>query len=230
MPSEGMPVDRRTVLKQLATTAAVGSGLASTVGSANAITREKDRLVREYHDERSLRSAFERHGGDLRATLVEAGFVTEDFDFRSLDVDLDPSVNGLDPTADDARAGVTAIHEDDTTTALATVSASSTTHDLALFVQPERDRAYAVVEPKSSDDRFLVTEDSVTPQGCSYQSCDPDDCCAEDYAVLRTYDCDADCTNCEVVDTDCACESCLCDDDNSLCTDSCCDSDGNCSC
>lgn len=214
MPFEGIPIDRRTVLKRIGATATVGAGLASTTGSATATMREKTQLVNQHHDTQSVRSVFARHGEDLRAKLVDRGFITEDFEFESLPVELDSEVTGLDPTAKDARAGVTAIHEDGVTTALATLSASSATHEIALFVQPERDKAYALVEPKSGDDRVLVSESGISPTGCSYQTCGS--CCDEDYSTLKTYDCDSNCENCEVVDTDCGCEDCDCDTDGSL--------------
>lgn len=214
MPSQGMPIDRRTVLKRIGATATVGAGLASTTGSAAATMKEKTHLVNRHHDAQSVRSVFARHGNGLRAKLVDEGFVSEEFEFESLAVELDSEVNGLAPTAEDARAGVTAIHEEGTTTALATLSASSDTHEIALFAQPERDRAYALVESKSGDDRVLVSESGVSPTGCSYQTCGS--CCDEDYSTEKTYNCDSNCENCEVVDTDCACQDCNCDTDNSL--------------
>ncbi|WP_128478423.1 hypothetical protein [Halorussus pelagicus] len=203
MPRKSIPIDRRTMLKRIGTTAAVGAGLVSTTGGAAATAREKARLVGEYHDERALRSAFERHGRDLRETLVDEGFVPEDFEFRALDVGLDSEVTGLEPTAADSLAGVTAIREEGTTTALATVSASSSTHELALFVQPERETAYALVEPKSGGDRLLVDESGVTPTGCRYQTCGSS--CADNYSTLKNYNCDVNCRNCKVYDTECAC-------------------------
>mgnify|MGYP006896944197 CR=1 FL=1 len=203
MSRKNIPIDRRTMLKRIGTTAAVGAGLVSTTGGAAATAQEKARLVGEYHDERALRSAFERHGGGLRETLVDEGFVPEDFEFRALDVGLDESVTGLEPTETDSLAGVTAIREEGTTTALATVSASSSTHELALFVQPERDKAYALVEPKSGGDRLLVDESGVTPTGCSYISCGSS--CADNYSTQKTYNCDVNCRNCSVYDTKCAC-------------------------
>lgn len=207
MPSDEMPLDRRTVLKSIGATAALGTGFASTTGSAAATDPKKRRLADEYRDGQNLISAFERHGGDLRATLVAEGFVGEDFSFQSLDIELDSEVNEVEPTDHDTLTGVTAITEEGTTTAFASVSASSETHELALFVQPERDKAYALVEPKSGGDRLLVSESDVSPTGCIRESCS-DQTCDTCYNLAKTYECDSYCENCELTGTSCECYFC----------------------
>lgn len=220
MPSNDTSIDRRTVLKRIGATAVLSSGLLAASNPAAAEVRAKRQLVDEYHDEHSLRSAFERHGADLRDALVAEGFVTEDFTFRSLDVELDPEVNGVEPVADDARAGVTAITKDGTTTALASVSASSVSHEMALFVQPGRDRAYALVEPKSGGDRVLVSESEVRPEGCLGSRCTDSWCDSPCYQTLEELSCDENCENCEVIGTSCECEGCSCDQ-QAYCTTEC---------
>ena len=195
--------DRRSVLKAIGTTAVVGAGLGASTGNVAAI-ETKQRLTEAYHDEMRLRTAFARHGAGLRANLVEEGFVSEDFEFASVGVDLDADVTGLEPSADDRLAGVTAVFEEGTATAFGMLSTSSDTHEISLFVQPERDLAYAMAEPKDGGDRVIVTESDVTPTGCSYQSCGS--CCTTDYKTLKTYDCDPDCTNCQLWDTECSCK------------------------
>lgn len=194
--------DRRSVLKTIGATAFAGAGLGAATGSASAV-ESKRRLTRGYRDEFRLRTAFEQHGAGLRAALVDAGFVADDFDFGSVDFELDANVTGLEPTSDDRRAGVTAVYEDGTPTAFGMVSTSSDAHEISLYVQPERDEAYALVEPKAGDDRFIVLESGVTPQGCSYQSCGS--CCDSGYSTLKTYNCDPNCQNCSLYDTDCGC-------------------------
>jgi hypothetical protein len=215
-----MSLDRRTVLKRIGTTAVLSSGMMAASSPAAAQVREKRDLIGQYHDPHSVRSAFDRHGGDLRDRLVAEGFVSEDFDFQSLDVELDSEVNGVEPVADDARAGVTAITRDGTTTALAAVSSSSATHELALFVQPERDEAYALVEPKSGGDRTLVSESRVTPEGCLGSRCTSDWCDSPCYQTREELSCDENCENCEVIGTSCDCEGCSCDD-RAWCTTEC---------
>lgn len=209
MPSNGIPLDRRTVLKRIGTTAAVGTGLASTTGNAVADDLQRRRLAEKYNDESNLISAFERHGTDLRNTLVTEGFVAEDFEFRSLDVELDPEVNGVDPADEDSLAGVDAVDQDGTATAFASLSASSETHELALFVQPERDEAYALVESKEGDERLLVSDSSVSPAGCIRESC-TNTSCSTCYDKGETYECDENCENCSLIDTNCSCKSCSC--------------------
>lgn len=220
MPSDGTSFDRRTVLKSIGTTAVVSSGLLAASSSAAAEVREKRDLIGQYHDPHSLRSAFDRHGGELRDRLVAEGFVTEDFDFQSLDVELDPEVNGVEPVAADARAGVTAITRDGTTTALAAVSASSATHEIALFVQPERDEAYALVEPKDGGDRVFVSESEVRPEGCLGSRCTDSWCDSPCYQTQEELSCDENCENCSVIGTNCTCRGCACDD-RQWCTTEC---------
>lgn len=196
-------IDRRSVLKALGTTAMVGAGLGAASGSGAARVAD-DSLARAYAHETRLRFAFEQHGEGVRQTLVDEGFVAEGFDFWSVQFALDGDVTGLEPSAGDQLAGVTAVVEDGTPTAFGMASTSSDTHEIALFVQPERDEAYALVESKDGGDRMLVTESGVTPTGCSYQTCGS--CCGTNYKTLKTYNCDPDCTNCSLYDTECSCK------------------------
>lgn len=209
MPSDGTRLDRRTVLQSLCAAATVGTGLTAAAGSAAATTIQRKRdLTRRYHDPDSLRSAFAEHGGPLRETLVSEGVVPADFRFEDLAVDLDGDVTGLEPTADDRRAGVSAMVEDGTTTALGMASTSTDTHEIALFVQPEREEAYALVEPRDGGDRLLVNGDDVTPTGCFYETCHS--CCAVGYSTKKRHECDSDCQNCSVTETSCSCSDCGC--------------------
>lgn len=209
MSSDDNRLDRRSVLKTIGSAAVAGVGVSATTGTVAAV-QTKRRLTRAYSDETRLRFAFEQHGEGLRQTLVDEGFVAEDFEFGALDFDVDPEVIGVEPTADDRLAGVAAITQDGTATAFASVSTSSDTHDISLFVQPERDEAYALVEPKGGGDRVLVTEDEVSPQGCSYEGCTTDCCGGDKEAYYKTWDCDSNCENCKVVDASCTCETCEC--------------------
>lgn len=194
--------DRRSVLKSIGATAAASIGLSATATSAAA--EEADRIAHNYADETRLRFAFEQHAEGLKRTLVAEGFVAEDFEFGSLDFELDESVNGLHPKSADGLAGVTGAVEGGTPTAFAVVSASSDTHEISMVVQPERDEAYAFVEPEDSDDRFVVTDSEVTPQGCAYDQCQ-DTCCSATTRKRYIYNCDADCQNCYLYDQDCHC-------------------------
>lgn len=203
--------DRRSVLKTIGATAAVGGGLGAITGNV-AATETEGRLERAYHDELRLRVAFERHGAGLRETLVEAGFVDESFDFGTVEFELDPTVNGAEPASEDRLAGVTAVEREGVPTALGAVSTSSDTHDIALFVQPERDEAYATVEPKDGDERFVVTESDVSPSACVYSEC-TSDCCGEGEAYREHYECyDTDCRECYVTGKSCNCSDCRCAD------------------
>lgn len=201
-------LDRRSVLKALGTTAMVGAGLGAASGSGAARSRD-DTLARAYADETRLGFAFAQHGEGLRQTLVDEGFVAEDFDFRSLRFDLDERVTGLEPTAENGLAGVAAIVEEGTPTAFGMASTSSDTHEIALFVQPERDEAYAFVEPKDGGDRVVVTENQVSPRGCTGTTC-TDSCCGDGIAYEETYECNSDCSDCWVTDRSCGCDNCEC--------------------
>jgi len=204
MVDDSNRLDRRSVLKALGTTAAVGTGLAASTGSAAA------QVARAYGDESSLRAAFEAHGGDLRDTLVAEGIVRDERVFGDLAVDLDDEVAGLEPTAADSLAGVTGVREGGTTTALGAISTSSDTHDIALYVQPQRGEAYARVTPKGGGDTFLVNGDGVSPEGCEYTECVDEGDCTSSYCYTKKkyYSCDSNCRNCSVYKTDCSCYVC----------------------
>lgn len=208
MSEDDTRLDRRSVLKGIGTAAAVGVGLGAATGNAAAMIAAKRRLADAYSDEGRLRAAFEEHGAGLRETLVEAGFVAPGFEFDSLDFEIDADVTGLEPTADDRLAGVRATHQDGTTTAFGAVSTSSDTHEVALFVQPERGKAYALVEPAGGGDRVLADADGVEPQACLVTRCGS--CCSTDFAESNTYTCDRNCENCSLFDTDCGCSDDFC--------------------
>jgi len=198
-------LDRRTVLKALGTTAAVGTGLAAGTVSA-AAEKIKQGLASEYTDEEALREAFERHGDGLLAQLHDAGMVDESFDFQSLALDVDIDVTGLAPTASDGVAGAAAVRERGTFTALGVASTSSDTHDIALYVQPQRGEAYARVTPKGGGNTYRVSGDGVSPSGCLKTECGSS--CSTCYDTTKYYDCDDNCENCSLYDTDCSCCDC----------------------
>lgn len=214
MSHDDKRLDRRTVLKALGTTAAVGTGLAAGTGGAAAM-KTKQHLAASYADEGSLRAAFEAHGDDLLAELRAAGVVGESFDFGDVDFAIDPDETGLGPTAADGLAGVSAVHEEGVFTAFGSVSTSSDTHEIALYVQPERGLAYARATPKSGGDTLRVSGDGVSPEGCSYTECGSD--CSTCYDTKKYYNCDPDCTGCDLYDTDCSCCDCDACPDCSAC-------------
>lgn len=199
--------DRRSVLKTMGSAAIVGAGLVGSSGSAGAI-ETKRRLTRTYSVESRLQAAFAQHGQGLVASLVENGIVSADFDLDSVEFAIDEEVTGLEPTAQDRLAGVTAIREDGTYTAFGMASTSSETHDIALYVQPEREEAYAIVEPKAGDERLIVTESGVTPAGCKGSECGY--CCDPENRTLKKYQCDSTCTDCWVSSSSCSCADLAC--------------------
>lgn len=209
--------NRRSVLKTVGSAAVAGIGLGASSNSVAAV-ETKRRLTRAYSDERRLRAAFEQHAEDIRRTLVAENFVAEEFAFSDLTIDIDPNESGLDPTAEDGRAGVTGVTEDGTATAFASVSTSSETHELTLFVQPERDEAYALVEPADGGDRMLVTDSEVRPQGCIKDECTTDCCGGDKESYLKQYECDVNCENCNtLIGTSCSCETCECATSGHVC-------------
>lgn len=207
MSEDGKQFDRRSVLKTVGSAAVAGIGLGVSSGSVAAI-EAKNRLERAYEDERRLRIAFEQHGTALRGALVEAGLVGDDFSFAGLDFDIDTERTRLEPEADDRLAGITAIGDETSLSALGMVSTSSDTHDIALFVQPERDRAYALAEPKDGGDRVLVSDEGVDAITQSYTRCTS--CCDENYRTEEEVDCTIEEDRCVVLGTSCGCFDCDC--------------------
>lgn len=203
MSNDSGSFDRRTVLQTIGATALLGVGTVAASGSESTI-EVKRRLTAAYADEDRLRAALAEHAGAVVATLREEGFLGAGFDVAALNLELDPDAGGVAPTAADGRAGVSAVVRDGTATALGMVSTSSEDHDVSLYVQPQREEAYAFVEPKGGGDRLVVTAGDVEPLGWSYTSCEG--CCMTETVTKVTWNCtDA----CRVYDTDCGC-SCGC--------------------
>ena len=201
-------INRRSVLKQLGVVAAGGTTLAAA-GSEAAEARQ---LEAQYYGREQLLEAFHTHGAGLPAALSEAGVVDETFGFGDVAFELDPEVRGMEPTEEDGLAGVTVTATDGPRTAVGMISTSTDGHEVALFVQPERNEAYAIVESADDGDRFVVTDDgSVEPLGCAYYSCTCERCYNPNgvmYYVEEYYECTADCTSCWLEDTSCVCTSC----------------------
>lgn len=204
MSRDAETLDRRDVLKTIGSTALVGSGLGVAAGSGAA---RSDDLAAGYRDERRLRLAFDRHGARLLETLVEAGIVPEDFDFHSLRFDLDADATGLEPVGEDGRGVVTSVRDGATPSALGMVSTSIDGYDVNLYVQPERDLAYALVEPRGSDERLLATGDGVSPADCTYIECSQE-CCSSGFSYEYVYECYDSCSGtCYVTSKTCSCSS-----------------------
>lgn len=193
--------DRRTVLKRIGTAA---TGAATFAASAQA----RD-LEGQYDDRASLLGAFDEHAADLPAALVDAGVVDEEFDFGELDVEFDPELTGMRPTEVDGVAGVTVAYGQGPATALGMISTSTDDHEISLYVQPQRDESYAVVEPADGGDRFVVTDvGDVTTLGCAGWNCTCERCDNPNGAIYyweEYIECNADCTDCWVQDTSCSC-------------------------
>lgn len=207
MAGKSNSFDRRTVLKTATTAALFGLGTAASSGSASA-AETKRRLAASYADEDSLRSAFQRHGVGVVSQLRDAGIVDESFELDSIEFEIDSGLTGMEPSADDRLAGVTAARPDGTFTALGMISTSSDSHEIALYVQPERGLAYARATPYDGGDTLKVTADGVSPEGCAYTECESG-CSSDCYDQKNYYSCDSNCENCSIYDTDCSC--CVCD-------------------
>lgn len=206
MPGSDDQFDRRSVLKILGATAVAGAGLGVASGLGAARTR-KDAHARAYADERRLRTVFAQHGEGLRQTLVDEGVLPRDFDFGSVSFDVDDDVRSLEPVGEDRHASVTAHDVRGTRTAILALSKRTDSHDVTLYVQPERDEAYAVVEPQDSDERFVATEDAVTTADCDFDVC-TNSCCDSYSATEEHWDCQEEaggCGNCYVTDLGCNC-------------------------
>lgn len=203
--SQNDSFDRRSVLKSIGAAAAGGAVLAGS-GVASA---ERPDLERQYADRASLLGAFREHAAGLPAALAEADVVSEEFDFGRLDVELDPDATRVQPTDADARAGVTVTQANGPRSALGMISTSTDDHELTLYVQPQREKSYAIVEPKDGSDDFAVHDDGeVTPLQCFYSECTCERCYnpkGVGYHVLEDFECDVNCRNCVVTGTSCEC-------------------------
>jgi hypothetical protein len=212
-------LDRRNVLKTIGSAAIAGIGLTATDGSAGAFDTPH-RLGRAYSDERRLSIALQQHAGGVRQTLVDEEIVAEDFDFGALDFEIDESVNGLEARTGDHSAAVTAHSVDRTMTAIGVVKTSTDTHDIRLYVQPERDESYAIVESKDGDEQFIATESDLEDTECQWSEC-TDSCCKEDHVYEEQWNCTVDssgsCTDCYIEDTVCGSHNYEVCDSDGLC-------------
>lgn len=203
--SQNDSFDRRSVLKSIGAAAAGGAVLAGS-GVASA---ERPDLERQYADRASLLGAFREHATDLPAALADAGVVSEAFDFGRLAVEIDPKATRVQPTDADARAGVTVTQARGPRSALGMISTSTDAHEITLYVQPQREKSYAIVEPKDGGDDFVVHDDGdVSPLGCAYEECTCERCQNPNgvgYYVLEHYRCNTNCRDCVVNGTSCEC-------------------------
>lgn len=197
--------DRRHILKAIGGAAAGGASLAAS-GVASA---ERSELEKRYDDRASLLDAFREHAADLPAALADAGVVDEEFDFERLDVEVDPAATKVRPTDDDGRAGVTVTQARGPRSALGMISTSTDDHGITLYVQPQRDESYAVVEPEGDEDDFAVRDDGdVTVLQCMGSECTCERCYNPNgvgYYLLEELTCDVNCRNCVVTGTSCEC-------------------------
>lgn len=197
----GKQFPRRNVLKKIGTTAAVGAGLGFSSGSASAIEM-KGSLQRRYQSPDVLQAAFRQHADGIVETLRAEGLASESFDLDSLTFEVSSDDGLVDPSYEDGTAQVAAVKEQGTFTAVGSVSTSSNGNEISLFVQPEREEAYAFVDPSGSEETLLVTEDDVGTEACVVHDCGA--CCTTDYEEEIEYHCYDNCTECYVYDTVCS--------------------------
>lgn len=178
--SEKTDTTRRELLEKIGSVGVAGAAL-STVGSRNVEARMKERnaLLDEYRDEVRLRRTLVEQASTLEKTLVDEGFVPTDFDFESTDFTTDEEIKHIDPTAQSDATQVATTRVDGEQTAVILHPVETDTHSIHVYVQPEREHAYARVTSKDTDTTFVVNEDGVrdvTASCTGYEDCTMEVC------------------------------------------------------
>lgn len=165
-------IDRRSVLRGLAATGTAAIGVTAASGSAAA---EVYRTKRKLEDPEAARATFARRTSEVRRELADRGIVESDsVDEFSFEPRLEPEAV-VSETADFEGYDVAADTEHDT--AHLSVSKNTGRYQLAVYVRPGEERAYAVVEDTRNDERFAIVPDaeSVRLESASY--------CLENYCA-----------------------------------------------
>lgn len=164
-------ISRRRVLEGLGTGAAalgtIGSASARQSNELESATRRS--LARRYESPSLSRTLVADHGRETLEMLAEHGYLEDaSVDRLPLDTHFEERT-AIRPESPRNGFAVTAIEADGVATAHITVSFATESHDVALYVQPERGTSYAVVVEESGREVFVHPE-ATEPMDddCSY--------------------------------------------------------------
>jgi hypothetical protein len=156
-------VERRSILKNLGAAGAGGiaasSGLAAASSSGRADPADVAKRKRQkYKKSKNAKKAVRKHGMSVLKELHERDFIRNPSvatlalnrffsDIRGMDAEFEEEGYGLTTFANEG---------DEFLTSLLLISKNTDTHRMALYVQPERQKSYAIVQPDDGD-RFMIS-------------------------------------------------------------------------
>lgn len=179
-------IDRRSLLKGIGATATatamVGTASAQSASISEFQSEEREELEAEYTPERS-RKAVAQYANEVARQLADHGYVDRPT-VNAFDLDtFYENETLLDPEDEREGMAVTTIKEDGELTAHVMVSKTTDSHGIGLYVQPQLDRAYALVEALDGSESDVLTaaeegafaQDEVSTS--SHSGCELGHCC-----------------------------------------------------
>lgn len=182
-------LDRRSLLRTAAMTSAASAGLANSVAARDGSDPSRDgklpperiddvratEIRSRYDSPEMIRQTVETHADGLLNNLSEQGIL----DSGSVeDLPLEEFKEGrrtLVPADDPRGVGIDAVRIDGKDTALITVSANTEDENLSIYVQPEREKSYSIVD--RDDGNLLFSSAGICKTGtwekhpCQHPGC-----------------------------------------------------------
>lgn len=181
-----MNISKREVLKRIGT---LTSGSLASTGSVLAersdqtTNGERSPIEQQYLTENELKVAVRTHADGLLRELVERNLFTSssvgDLPLSQLDSDE----THLPPDETKRKVAVTSVPMEEDRTALIMISENTPENAIGVYVQPEAEKAYAIVHPKANpSERYKIdySSDEITVQDeyCEDKTeCDTGDWC-----------------------------------------------------
>lgn len=190
----GSSTSRRTILRTVGTSGAVVTGLAVSTNSSAAQAEyesELQRLEDQYDSEQAIQQAVDEHASDVLQSLSERD-VIESASASSLPLAESLEIEAIETSEGSDGVAATAIVEEDEPTGFIAISQTTDDHDLSLYVQPEREHAYAYVTDDDGTTLFKSASDD-TPRTAS----------AEDDSATILQSCDEVCYEARCTDESC---------------------------
>ena len=207
-------IDRRSVLKTIGASAVAGVAFAgSTTASSRPVPAELEQVKAEFDDSVTARAAVAEHADALLEELADRGVLAAG------SAAAFPTGELLSPGEySDVAEGATVrgARIDGEWDAEVATSVETDGHAVEIIVQPNRERSYALVDPKDGGDMYRLTSEQNGDVGV-------DNHCHDESQCLSYFQCDSG-SSCQRQERHC------CDDDGDGTEDNCTDwyNDGCC--
>lgn len=189
-------MNRRKILKTIASGAGIGAAGIGNVQAEQSRTEidpeKRQAKIAQYTDADSVRQAIAAHGTDLIQQLVARGYLDTD-NLMSLDLTerREKNMGALRPQSDISGYGVVAYDENGTLVTHIMISQSTDQCNYSLYVRPEEERAYAVVDAADEEGMVMINP---SPTRSQVSSPEPEACA---YGIIcdSEYDCGSVCSS-----------------------------------